>query len=248
MDGPSLALLAGVGLVAGTVNTVAGGGSLITLPALILLGMPASMANGTNRVGVMVQSLAATVRFQREGALETRRGLVLLVPACAGSILGAWGSTLLPDLAFQRVIGVAMIVMLAVLWVRPKRWLEGADVPARPTPARLLAFFGLGLYGGFLQAGVGVFLLAGLVLIEGLDLVGANGVKVLLVFGFTLPAMALFWAADLIDWVPAMVLAAGSWVGGWLGTRLTLSWGPGFVRVVLLVVVLASAGKLLVGP
>ncbi len=247
MDGLELALLAIVGVVAGTVNTVAGGGSLITLPALILLGMPASLANGTNRVGVMVQSLAAALRFHREGALESRRGLVLLGPSCLGSVLGAWGSTLLSDLAFQRIIGVAMIVMLAVLWIRPRRWLEGADVPSRPTPARLLAFFGLGLYGGFLQAGVGVFLLAALVLIEGLDLVRANGVKVLLVFGFTLPAVVLFLAVDLIAWRPALVLAAGSWIGGWLGTRLTLSWGPGFVRVVLLVVVLASASKLLVG-
>jgi uncharacterized protein len=247
MDGLDLAILAAVGVVAGTVNTVAGGGSLITLPALILLGMPASLANGTNRVGVLVQSLAATLRFHGDGRLETRRGLALLGPACVGSVLGAWASTQLPDHAFQRIIGVAMVVMLAVIWIRPKRWLEGADVPSKPTPARLLAFFGLGLYGGFLQAGVGVFLLAGLVLIEGLDLVRANGVKVLLVFGFTVPAMAMFLAADLIAWKPALVLAAGSWIGGWLGTRLTLSWGPGFVRIVLLVVVLASAGKLLVG-
>lgn len=246
MEGLDLVILALVGVVAGTVNTIAGGGSLITLPALILLGMPPSMANGTNRVGVMVQSLAATVRFHREGQLDHTRGLVLLAPAVIGSVLGAWVSTRLPDLAFQRVIAVAMIIMLAVMWIRPQRWLEGAQVPPRPTPARMAVFFGLGLYGGFLQAGVGVFLLAGLVLVEGLDLVRANGVKVLLVFGFTLPAMGLFLAADLIDWVPALVLAVGSSIGGWLGTRLTLSRGPGFVRWVLLVVVLASAGKLLV--
>jgi uncharacterized membrane protein YfcA len=205
------------------------------------------MANGTNRVGVLVQSLVATLRFHRAGELELSRGLVLMAPACIGAVIGAWASTQLPDLAFRRIIGVAMVAMLAVIWIRPKRWLEGSDVSAKPTPARLLVFLGLGLYGGFLQAGVGIFLLGGLVLVEGMNLVRANAVKVLLVFGFTLPALALFLVADLVDWKPALVLALGSSVGAWMGTRMTLSWGPEFVRVVLLVVVLGSAFKLVAG-
>ncbi len=219
----------------------------MTLPALILLGMPASMANGTNRVGVLVQSFSAGLRFHQAGALDLSRGLTLLVPSCTGAVLGAWFSTLLPDLVFQRAIGLAMLGMLLVIWIRPRRWLEGTEISPRSTPLRMAVFFGLGFYGGFLQAGVGVVLLVGLVLIEGLDLARANGVKVLLVFGFTLPAMAVFMVQGLVDWIPALVLGVGSWFGGLLGARLTLSRGPAFVRWVLLVVVLLSATKLLAG-
>jgi len=135
-----------------------------------------------------------------------------------------------------------------VVLVKPKRFLEGRDGAAgAPVPgwAAQLIFLGVGLYGGFLQAGVGVFLLAALSLTRGLDLVRANAVKALLVAGFTVPPLAIFLAADLIAWAPGLVMAAGSAVGGWLGTKMTVSWGPGFVRWVLVVVVLVSSVKLL---
>jgi len=246
MEPTELAVLGLVGFFSGTVNTMAGGGSLITLPALILLGLPASVANGTNRVGVLVQSLAATWRFHAEGELAWRHGVLLLAPTCVGSVIGAWASTLLPDAAFQQIIGVAMLLMLGLIWVRPRRWLEGAAEVQAPGPARMIAFFGIGLYGGFLQAGVGIMLLIALVLMEGFDLVRANGIKVLLVFGFTVPPLLIFVHADLVDWVPGLVLAGASSIGAWVGTKLTLERGPVFVRRVLIVVVLASAAKLLV--
>ena len=181
-----LLALAALGVLAGLVNTIGGGGSLITLPALIFLGLPAAMANGTNRVGVLILA-------------------------------------------------------------RPKQWLEGrvGHPPAHLRFTGPLAFFAIGAYGGFLQAGVGIFLLAGLVLVHGRDLLHANAVKVLLVAGFTVPPLLLFVAYDLVHWVPGLGLAAGSSVGAWLATRMTVAWGARFIRWVLVAVVSVSATHLL---
>lgn len=248
MEPLALAGLAGAGLLAGAVNTIAGGGSLIGLPALILLGgLPAGVANGTNRVGVILQSTVASLQFHREGLLDARAAARLLPVTALGSAVGAWASAGVSDAVFKQVIAVAMLGMLAVVLLKPKRFLEGRAGGALPGWAAQLIFLGVGLYGGFLQAGVGVFLLAALSLTRGLDLVRANAVKALLVAGFTVPPLAIFLAADLIAWAPGLVMAAGSAVGGWLGTKMTVSWGPGFVRWVLIVVVAVSSVKLLAG-
>jgi len=240
-----LLAIAGIGVFAGTVNTIAGGGSLITLPALIFMGMPAVTANATNRVGVFTQSLAATERYRRQGIVDLRRGLVLLVPSCIGAVLGSLLSIDIDELLFRRVIAAVMLLMLVIMMVRPKRWLEGrGEGEPRHLAWRALAFFFIGVYGGFLQAGVGVILLVGLVLLEGQDLLRANGVKVLLVAGFTLLPVAVYACNGLIAWDAGLALAAGSAVGGLLGARMTVSWGPRFIRGVLVAVVLVSAGKL----
>lgn len=239
-----LVILAVVGVVAGTVNTIAGGGSFITLAAMLWMGMPPIVANATNRIGVAVQSAAATAQFKREGQLRTG-GLALgAVAATTGALLGAWVSVELDQELFKRLIGFAMLGFIPVLLLRPKRWLEGTEKPARPW---LLAavLFGLGVYGGLLQAGVGVFLLAALVLIGGDDLVRSNARKSLLVLVFTIPAIVLFVLEGAMHWPAAAVLALGSALGGWIGTKLTVSWGPNFVRGVLLVVVAVSGVRML---
>ncbi len=250
-----LLILALVGVFAGAINTIAGGGSLITLPVMILLGLPAGVANGTNRVGVILQSAVATWQFKREGALNARMGLWLLLPTCLGALAGAMVSVELDEALFKRLIGVVMLIMLVVVIVRPKRWLEGKkddeDAPKTPKPTgkptwwQALTFLAVGFYGGFLQAGVGIFLLAALVLATGEDLVRSNAIKAMLVCAFTVLPLAIFLYNDMVQWVPGLALAAGSMLGAWLGTRLTVSWGPRFVRVVLILVVSISSTKLL---
>ena len=241
-----LGVLALTGVFAGVVNTVAGGGSLIALPVMIILGLPPGVANATNRVGVVLQSAVATWQFKREDALDTRMGLWLLLPTCLGSALGAALSVDIDEQLFRRVIGVVMILMLGVVLARPKRWLDGdGDRDPKALWWQVPAFFAIGVYGGFLQAGVGIFLLAGLVLLTGRDLVKSNGIKVLLVCGFTLPPLLIFVINDLIAWVPGLALASGSMLGGWLGTKMTVSWGPSFVRWVLIAVVAISSVRLL---
>lgn len=240
------ALVVGVGLLAGVVNTLAGGGSLVTLPALIFLGLPASVANGTNRVGSVLQSSTATWRFHREGVLDAAVARRHLVPTVLGSVVGACLSLTLEEEAFRRVIALVMVLVLAVVVLQPRRFLEGREGRPWGHPGlRTGVLFAVAVYGGFIQAGVGCFLLVTLAVFEGLDLVRANGVKVLLVAVFTLPPLAIFIATGNFWWQPALALAAGSAAGGWVGTRLTVSWGPPLVRAVLVVVVLVSAVRLL---
>jgi uncharacterized membrane protein YfcA len=147
----------------------------------------------------------------------------------------------------QRTIGALMVVMLVVILVRPRRWLEGQASMERQRLnwQQWLVFFLIGLYGGFIQAGVGIFLLAGLVLSAGYDLVRANAVKVLIVLGFTIFAMAVFVLNKQVVWSVGLILAVGNMLGAWVATRVAVKRGAVFVRWLLIAVVAVSAAKLL---
>ncbi len=247
MDALHLLALVGIGLAAGVVNTLAGAGSLLTLPALLWVGLPATEANATNRVGVLLQSIVAGARFRQAGVLDGALAWRLIVPTCLGAVLGAWLSVDLDEVVFRRIIGGMMLAMVAVIFARPQRWIVGrkGEPPAHLRWSAPLVFFAIGAYGGFLQAGVGVFLLAGIVWAQGRDLVRSNALKVVLVAGFTLPSLLLFLAYDLVRWVPGLALALGGMAGGWLGARIGLHQGAAFLRWALIAVVLVSATKLL---
>lgn len=237
----SLVLLAVAGLVAGVANTVAGGGSLLTLPALMACGLPANAANATNRVGVLVQSLSASGVYAREKALDVRGTGWISLPTVVGALLGAQISVEIDEWWFRRVIALVMCGVLVSLFVQPKRWLESStDRNALGSLAQTALFFGVGLYAGFIQAGVGVLFLVALVWGRGKDLVEANGMKVLLVALLTIPALGLFLVQDLVWWKEGCACAVGQLFGGVVGARLTLSWGAGFVRWLLAVVVVVS--------
>lgn len=247
LNAVALLSLVGIGIFAGTINTIAGGGSLIALPALIFFGLSANVANATNRIGVFVQSGLATNEFRRAGVLELDTTLKLVPPTIIGAILGSLISVDIDEKLFRAVIGVMMLVMLGAVIIKPKRWLQGkgGDAPLAIGWKQIVGFFFVGFYGGFLQAGVGIFILVALVLLAGRDLVKANASKVMLIATFTLPALLIYIYNDLIHWPAGLALAVGSGIGGWVGTRLTVSWGPQFARWVLIVVVSLSSIKLL---
>ncbi len=240
-------LVVAAGFASGFINTLAGSGSLITLPLLIFLGLPANVANGTNRVAILLQSLVATGSFRQQKVLDMRRGFLLAVPAVLGSILGAQIAVNLDEETMRRVIGVLMVVMLAVIIVRPKRWLEGRPemLGRRPGWLQLVIFFLIGVYGGFIQAGVGIFLIAGLVLVSGYDLVRANAVKLLIVLCFTAFALVVFLINGQVHWVVGLILAIGSMSGAWVAAHMAVKRGAKFVRWLLIAVVAVSAVSLL---
>lgn len=235
------------GVAAGYINTLAGSGSLITLPLLIFLGLPPTVANGTNRIGVLFQTITATVSFQRQKVLAWRNAIYLIVPSILGALVGAQIAANLNEEVMRRTIGVLMLVMLGVLFVEPKRWLVGRPEARekRPSLAQLLLFFGIGIYGGFIQAGVGIFLLAGLVLSVGHDLVSANAVKSLIVLGFTIAALLVFILNDQVNWVMGALLAIGNGFGGWIAARSAVKRGATYVRWLLIAVVIVSSLNLL---
>ncbi len=239
-------LLFAVGLVAGVLNVLAGGGSLLTLPVLLFLGLPAAVANGTNRVAILAQNVVSVGGFRQRGLLPGRLALLCTAPALAGGALGARLAVGVDDLVFRRVLAGVMLGVCVVMIVDPARRLRFD--PARLGPVRtaalVLSFFVVGVYGGFIQAGVG-FLIITALLVHGLDLVRINAVKVFVVGAFTVAALAVFVAHGQVDWRLGAALAAGNAVGGWLGTRLAIAKGHDWIRRLLLLVVAAFAVRLL---
>ena len=240
-----LVVLAGV--AAGFVNMLAGNGSLITLPVLIFIGLPANIANATNRVGVTLQNIVGTAGFYQQKRLDVRGALFLSAPTALGSVLGAQLAVNIDELLFKRVLAVIMIIMLGLMAIKPERWLAGREAGAgtRLTVANALVFFAIGVYGGFLQAGVGIFLLVALVLGAGYDIVRGNAVKIAIVLALTAVALLIFWANAKVEWGIGLLLGMGNMIGAWLGTRFAVDKGAVWVRRFVIVVVLTSAAQLL---
>ncbi len=235
------------GFLSGFVNTLAGSGSLITLPLLMFLGLPANVANGTNRVGILLQNVVGVGSFKKQKILDLRGGLLLALPAVVGGVIGARIAVDLDEEIMRKTIGVLMVVFLFLLILRPKRWLEGRpEVEGRrPNLLQYFIFFAIGVYGGFIQVGVGIFLLAGLVLGAGYDLVQANAVKVLIILCFTPLALVVFLLEGQVEWVAGLTLAIGSMLGAWVAARMAVKRGARFVRWLLIGVVVVSAASLL---
>ena len=239
--------IVGAGFVAGFINTLAGSGSLVTLPLLIFIGLPANVANGTNRVAILLQNVVGVSSFRQQKMLNLRRGLMLAVPAIVGSVIGAQIAVNLDETMMRRTIGGLMVFMLVIILIRPRRWLEGKP-GAEDGPIgwqQWLIFFLIGIYGGFIQAGVGIFLLAGLVLSAGFDLVRANAVKVLIVLCFTIFALGVFVLNRQVVWTVGLILAVGNMLGAWVAARIAVQRGAAFVRWLLIAVVAVSAAQLL---
>ena len=243
-----LAVVPVAGFVAGFVNTLAGSGSLLTLPLLILLGLPANVANGTNRVGVLLQNVVAVATFRRRGMLDLTGSWKLLVPSLLGGIVGALLAVDLDELLLRRTIGVLMVVLLILMLLKPERWI--ADHAARREPrlyVEVPVFFVIGIYGGFIQVSVGLFLLAGLVLGAGYNVVGANAMKNLIAFVFTGAALVVFVLNDQVNWTLGLLLGAGQGLGAWVAARTAIKRGAAFVRYTVIVIVALSAIALFAG-
>lgn len=242
-------LVVAAGFAAGFINTLAGSGSLVTLPLLMgLAGLPSTIANGTNRVAILLQNIVGGKSFHDKKLLDTKGVLYLGIPAVIGSILGAQiASDWINDEIMDKVIGVVMVAMLFVIIVRPNRWLKGERefFEGLPTIWQILLFFVIGVYGGFIQAGVGIFLLAGLVLGADYDLVRANAVKVGIVLFFTIFALTVFAINGDVNWVIGLVLAVGNMLGAWVGARVAMERGAQWVRGFLILIVVVSAANLL---
>lgn len=235
----------GAGFLCGFINTLAGSGSLITLPLLIFLGLPANVANGTNRVAILLQNVVGVSSFKKQGVLDVRGGIMLAIPAVVGAILGAQIAVNLDQETMRRVIGALMVIMLVVVLVRPRRWLEGRSGDQQNRWLQTAIFFAIGVYGGFIQAGVGIFLLAGLVLGAGYDLVRANAVKVLIILAFTIFALVVFVVNGQVRWSVGLILAVGNMLGAWVAARMAVKQGAKFVRWLLIGVLIVSAIVLL---
>ena len=239
-------LLIPAGFLAGIVNTIAGGGSFLTLPALMFLcGLDPKIANGTNRVAILLSSGSASATFYRHGQINKKLTLRLIAPVLIGVQAGALLAIYLPADAFKPVFGCVFLVMAAVLLFKPKLL---TDKPRESQPAsfaEFALFFAIGVYVGFIQAGMGILLLLGMSLFHSQELVGANAVKNVIGFLATLVALATFVFYGQVDWIPGLTMAIGNLLGGYVGAKLAIKKGQKFIFGCLLVVMVATGIKLL---
>lgn len=247
MDLWTCLLIVGVGFAAGFINTLAGSGSLLTLPLLIFLGLPANVANATNRIGVMLQSLVAVGGFKQKKVFEWKEGVWLTIPAVIGSFIGAAFAVNINEQVMSRIIGFLLVFMFFLILYKPDKWLQSNEKfkNAKPSFVRVVLFLGIGFYGGFIQAGVGYFLLAGLVLGAGHELVKANAIKSLIVFVLTVAALSVFIYNGQVNYMYGITLGMGNMLGAWIATRVAIKRGAKFIRWFLLITVLVFAVKLL---
>ncbi|GAB6089217.1 sulfite exporter TauE/SafE family protein [Spirochaeta dissipatitropha] len=239
----NLLLIAAAGLAAGFINVVAGGGSLITVPTMIFLGMPPAMANGTNRIAQLSQNGMAVHRFSKKGYVMLRAGLILGAAASVGAIIGSSIAVEISGELFNRILSIVMIgVLVLTLSGRGSHGTHETEI--RNWPLLLPVFFLIGIYGGFIQAGVGFIIMAAFSRISGLNLVMTNAVKVMIVLIYTVPALLIFILNGQIDFAAGIVLATGQAGGAWLGTHFSVSKGDRWIKVVLTVAVLAMSVRL----
>jgi uncharacterized membrane protein YfcA len=242
-----LLVLAAAGFGASILNVIAGGGSFLTLPLLIFFGLPATEANGTNRLGILAQNVGGVWGFHRHGVLDWRWALRASLPALAGAAFGAWLALQIGDREFRRILATLMVVV--TLWTLLDRGGRAAAALSRFPHQNLVlgvAFALAGVYAGFVQAGVGFFMLA-LTTVAGLDLVRGNAVKLLVILATTALSLALFAWAGKIDWVAGTALAVGSFAGSLVGVRLTVLKGHNWVQGVVTVAIVVFAIKLWLG-
>ncbi|MCH1442115.1 MAG: sulfite exporter TauE/SafE family protein [Rubripirellula sp.] len=238
-------LLIGAGFTAGIVNSIAGGGSFLTLPALMLFGLDPKLANGTNRLAVLFSSASAVATFQKHGHLDQRMVLRVGVPTLLGVPLGSLLAVHLSADAFRGVFGFLFLIMAGIILLDPKR-LTGQKSDTEISPWKLSpVFVVIGIYVGFMQAGMGILLLVAMSWLQSGDLTASNAVKNSVGFLVTFAATVLFVAYGLVAWVPGLVMAFGNVIGGVVGARLAIKKGNRLVVTTLLLVMIGTGLKML---
>ncbi len=243
----SLILLVIVGFFAGIINTIAGGGSLITLPLLIFMGLPEAVANGTNRVAILFQTASSVAGFKSKGITTFPFSIYLGISAAMGSFIGAKFAIDIDGETFKKILSIVMVVVVLLIVFRKKKDLTQILLE-RTTGKHLyisvIAFFFVGLYGGFLNAGIGFIMLLILPIINQLTLVKSNATKVTVAFIYTSIALAVFILNGKVNWKLGLTLAIGTSLGAWFASRYSVKKGDQFIRVALLIIVIAMATKL----
>lgn len=238
------AILVVTGLIAGAINTLAGGGSNLTLPALMLTGMPPDVANATNRVGVFLQCVVGIKGYRDHGKIEQSDMLPVLIPSLLGGGVGAVLATVLPTtllkpLLLGTMIGVAFLILAFPSVVAPP---EGTPIrKVKGNYKAWAALFVSGIYGGFVQAGVGFLLITALAGTLRYDLVRSSAMKLICTAAFTALSLLIFIVGDLVSWIPGLVLAVGTMTGAALAVKLSLNISQKTMKWLLFIMTLAAS-------
>ena len=235
-----------VGFIAGAINTIAGGGSLLALPILIFLGLPPNIANGTNRIAIIFQNIFTTAGFKSKGVKTFPFSIYVGISALIGAIIGAQIAVDIKGETFNKILAIIMVIV--VLYMVFKSKFKHINYAEKTTGKHLwlsiVLFFFVGIYGGFIQAGVGFIMLLILSSVNNISLVKSNAIKVTVALIYTFSAIAVFIYNDAINWRIGLTLAIGNSVGGWFASRWSVKKGDGMIRNFLIVMVVIMAIKL----
>lgn len=236
------------GIAAGFMNVIAGGGSLLSMSALIFLGLPPTIANGTNRIAVFSQNIVSVATFRKKGHFEPWLAIKVGISAVAGSIIGSQFAARLPEKDFTKILPLIMLFVAVLVLIKPKTKIKRKHegLQKNKTAGLILCFFFIGIYGGFIQIGTGIIIIAAFSLFTGMSLVRINSLKVFIIAMYLIPSIWVFASHGKIDWITAIILAAGNSLGGWTGTQFTVRKGDKWIRAVLLIAVVAIIVKLLI--
>ena len=235
-----------VGILAGVINTLAGGGSLLTLPVLIFLGLPPNVANATNRIGIAFQALIGTAGYRSKGVSNFPFNIYLGISALIGSLIGAQIAVDIKGETFNKLLAIIMLVVVAVIVFKPKA--SSLQLPERLTGKYLfyaiIGFFFIGIYGGFINAGIGFVIILFLNNINRLSLIKTNATKVSLVFIYTCGALVIFAYNGTVDWSIGFILAIGTSTGAWWSSRWSVNKGEGVIKLAMVIMVSLMSVKL----
>lgn len=217
-----------VGVITGFINVLGGGGSFLTLPLLIFFGLPATIANGTNRIGILLQNISAIFKYISAGHFPAKFAILISIPVIIGSITGAKIAVMISDKSFTKYLAIFMFAITLLTIFNPTKTIKFQNRYIYGILSFMI-FFIIGLYGGFIQAGVGFLLLAGTTIL-GYDLLKGNAVKVFIVFILTLAALPVFILSGKIDYPMGIALGVGNVVGGIIGASFSIKKGSNFIR------------------
>ncbi len=242
----SYPLLILVGFVVGFINTIAGGGSLLSLPILIFMGLPPSLANGTNRVAIVIQTLMATLGFRSKGVSTFPFNTYIGLSALVGAIIGAKLAVDINEAIFSKILAIVMVVVIGIIVLKPKISIDHLNerLQGKYLWLGMIVFFFLGIYGGFINAGIGFLIILYLHYVHHMSLVRTNATKVFVVFIYSLAALVVFILSDKVNFKIGLILALGNATGAWISSRLSVRKGDGFVRTFLIIMVTILAIKL----
>ncbi|MBT7320772.1 MAG: sulfite exporter TauE/SafE family protein [Flavobacteriaceae bacterium] len=239
-------LLVFAGFIAGFMNTMAGGGSLLTLPLLIFLGLPPAVANGTNRIAIFMSTSSATLGFKSKGVSTFPFNIYLGICGLLGALIGAKIAIDIDGALFNKILAIIMIVVVVLIVFKPK--VNYTELVERLTGKHLyismIVFFFIGVYGGFINAGIGFVIMLFLHYYNRLNLVKVNSAKVVIVLIYTTGALITFALADKVNWTYGLFLASGNFLGGWSSSRWSVKKGENSIKVFLIVIVVLMSIKL----
>ena len=237
-------ILFGVGLLAGAINVMAGGGSSLTLPALIFMGLDSAAANGTNRIGILLQGMFSTLSYRKEKLSEIEKSVKLSLLTLPGAVLGALLALKISNEWFDRILGIVMIGVIVSMLI-PQSKLQISTSGERKSWLIYPVMFAIGFYGGFIQVGVGFLIMAALYHLLRIDLIRVNMHKVFITMIYTVPTLLIFIWSGNVDWLLGLSLAAGTSIGGWWAVRFSIKGGERVIRYIMVLAIFIIALKLL---